>query len=287
MELATLSPYVRVAWDSTLYPPRFIRERVIYDYELLYLKSGELEITVEDQVYQGKPGDIFFFRPKQRHSIRLVGDTPVRQPHIHFDFTEDSFSSSIQVSYKRLEEMCEDDYVLFRPDIVDEFYPNFPSLIRLKSPQVIETLLFNLINEFSNRLMFSEISVKGQFLLLWAQLLRELRWQDGSANQNAQFLASRIKSYLDQNLEREVNLDELAQEIHLSKYHLCRQFKLAFGCSPIQYHLISRLNKSKEMLQYSDDSISNIAAQFGFQSIYSYSRAFKKHEGVAPSAYRR
>ena len=84
-----------------------------------------------------------------------------------------------------------------------------------------------------------------------------------------------------------VSLDELGENIHVSKYHLCRQFKRAFGVSPIQYHLDSRIDRAKLLLVTTDASIGDIAESVGFQSIYSFSRAFKKRENVSPSVYRR
>ena len=56
------------------------------DYELLYLMEGQLLVTVEDEVYYGKAGDYFFFKPVARHTIqKIIGSTHIRQPHVHFD----------------------------------------------------------------------------------------------------------------------------------------------------------------------------------------------------------
>ncbi|MEX2104486.1 MAG: cupin domain-containing protein, partial [Bacilli bacterium] len=76
--LPTLSPYVRIAMESLHQSSLTIHEREIWDYEILYLKEGHLLITVEDKTYEGLPGDIFVFKPRQRHSIYTVGDSIVR-----------------------------------------------------------------------------------------------------------------------------------------------------------------------------------------------------------------
>lgn len=60
MELNQISPYIRVAMDSVIETPWTIEERMIWDYELLFLMEGHLEVRVEEVIYEGHPGDVFF-----------------------------------------------------------------------------------------------------------------------------------------------------------------------------------------------------------------------------------
>ncbi len=48
----SLSPYIRIAWYSTLEPYTVLGPRDIFDYELLYLKEGAVRVTVENTVYE-------------------------------------------------------------------------------------------------------------------------------------------------------------------------------------------------------------------------------------------
>ena len=57
-----INPYVRKAFYDRLMPHQVIGERIIYDYELLYIKSGRCVVTIEDQQYETQPGDLYFFR---------------------------------------------------------------------------------------------------------------------------------------------------------------------------------------------------------------------------------
>jgi hypothetical protein len=61
MDLKYFSPYIRVAMDSIIGAPWHLKERVIFDHELLYIKEGKVLITVEEKEYIGIPGDIFLF----------------------------------------------------------------------------------------------------------------------------------------------------------------------------------------------------------------------------------
>lgn len=285
-----LSPYIRIAWDnwaSSL--DWYVDRRVIFDYEIIYLESGELELVVEGTGYRVLPGDIILLRPKQHHSIRSVGNTLVHQPHIHFDLVEDEFSPHVYISFASLDEINPREYVLFRKDILDEFCPNLPPVLRLRKSKNIEGLLMAIIREKEKRMIHSDVLANGLFLQLFATLMREvtLNSKDDDDHESWPNVAQQVRDILNESLDRDFSLEELSDRVHVSKYHLCRQFKQSFGVSPIQYHLDSRIDKAKELLVTTNMSISDIAETVGFQSIYSFSRAFKKRENIPPSIYRR
>lgn len=287
MDLNILSPYIRIAWDSIIYPPVNITERVIYDYEVLYVKDGEIEVTIEDRVYHGIPGDIFLFRPMETHSIYLMNGKPLHQPHIHFDLYYQPDSPNIKVSFKPLKAMTEQEKQSFREDVTKQMPHPLPSHIRLQKPVVIEKLIYDIIYEFDRKFPYYETTAKGLFTQLWIQLLRENHWQ-----QNTHLLTNwehldRVKTYISHNIDHEITLDELSALANLSKYYLCRLFKNAFGMTPIQYHVAVRLEKAKQMIQFTNLPLSDIADQLGFQSIHAFSRTFRKNEGISPSFYRK
>jgi len=285
-DLNQLSPFVRVAWDDTIYPPTRIEERVIFDYELLYVKDGEIKVVIEGAEYHGLPGDIFFFKPKQRHSIELLNNKPLHQPHLHFDFIYQRDSPEVEVSFKPLEKMNEQELKLFREDITASLEIQLPSHLRLLKPKIIENLFYDIFYEFDMKFPYFEAAVKGSFINLWVQLSRESLWATRPHLINSREQIERVKAFLSHNANRNVSLDELADVANLNKYYLSRLFKEYFGVSPVYYHLTNRLDKAKEMIRFTNQSISKIASQFGFSSIYSFSRAFYKYEGVSPQKYR-
>lgn len=284
-----MSPYIRLAWDSWLAPDWFLARRVIFDYEIICLQSGELDVEVDGVHYSAKSGDIILLRPKQPHSLRSVSSAPVHQPHIHFDLVEDDLSPYVYISFADLPDIDPKEFSLFRTDVLDEFSPNLPPVVHLRNSKSLEGLLFAIIHEKENRMIYSDAIANGLFIQFFSTLLREvaLNSPEGEKLPPSQNIAQQVRDRLNRNLDRDISLDELSESIHISKYHLCRQFKLAFGVSPMQYHLDSRINKAKVLLVTTNMSISSIAETVGFQSIYSFSRAFKKRENVSPSVYRR
>lgn len=83
-----------------------------------------------------------------------------------------------------------------------------------------------------------------------------------------------------------LKLEVLAQQVHLSPYHFHRIFKVVTGETPADYWRRLTLQKAANALFHQHDSITHIALDSGFQSSQSFSKAFRKHFGVTPSAVR-
>jgi AraC-like DNA-binding protein len=287
MNLQKLSPYIRLATDMTIPPPWRLKERVLFDYELLYVKEGEIRVTIEGHRYHGIPGDVFLFRPKQRHSLEIIGNKPFRQPHIHFDLFYQEDSPNIKVSFKPLEELSIRELGFIREDILTHSSIQIVSHIRLQNPLFIEKMIMEIVKEYEMKLPYYEINIKGMFTQLWVQLVRENYWsQHPQLSSNIERL-SNVRDYLKNHPERKVTLEELSEISNISKYYLITLFKKAFDMTPIQYQQMIRIEKAKELIQFTAIPLTEIADKFGFHNIHTFSRAFKNAEGVSPSFYRK
>ena len=82
------------------------------------------------------------------------------------------------------------------------------------------------------------------------------------------------------------NVEALASEMTLSRQAICNMFNRVYGMSPFRYIQQLRLEYAKNLLKESFYSISDIAYQCGYSSLYVFSRSFKAEEGVSPKEYR-
>ncbi|MFZ4777763.1 MAG: helix-turn-helix domain-containing protein [Terrimicrobiaceae bacterium] len=99
-------------------------------------------------------------------------------------------------------------------------------------------------------------------------------------------IISRINRYILPRLDQPIRVLQLAQALGTSESHLRAQFRELTGCS-LGHHLREmRLYKARSLLHGTDLSVTQIAAQCGFESVYSFSRAFKAVCGRSPRAYR-
>lgn len=285
--LDTLSPYIRIASDSHVLPPWKMAERVIFDYELLFVQGGHIHVTIENQHYEGHPGDIFIFKPKQRHSIEIIGKEVFRQPHLHFDLYYDKSSPDVKVTYKNLENLTKDELELIREDSLEKASLTMPNLIKLDNVDYFEKKLFEIIKENTTKLPFYETKMKGLFIQLWTYLVREVYWQQNPhASSNMEKLTL-VKEYITDHANQDIALMDIATAFNISKYHLIRLFKGAYHMTPMHFHQLIRIEKAKALIQFTDLTITEIAEQMGYTSVHSFSRSFKKIDKVAPSYYRR
>jgi AraC family transcriptional regulator len=84
----------------------------------------------------------------------------------------------------------------------------------------------------------------------------------------------------------EINLDQLAAEACISKYHFLRLFRTAYGLSPYQYIQHLRLEKARALLAGSVIPITDLADLLGFDNSQSFSRLFYQRTGLYPTQYR-
>jgi AraC-like DNA-binding protein len=86
--------------------------------------------------------------------------------------------------------------------------------------------------------------------------------------------------------ERPWTLEEMARLSGYSPSRFIALYTACYGTSPKAELLQARLSMAKQMLAYSDLSITAIANACGFQSVYYFSKYFRKQTGLPPSQWK-
>jgi AraC-like DNA-binding protein len=90
-----------------------------------------------------------------------------------------------------------------------------------------------------------------------------------------------------ENPARRWTIQKLAKASGVSRAVLARQFAAALGAPPFRYLAELRLRRAAELLVTTEASLAEIAALIGYDSEFAFNRAFKRHHGVPPGAFRR
>jgi AraC-like DNA-binding protein len=94
------------------------------------------------------------------------------------------------------------------------------------------------------------------------------------------------KAIIEKDPVRHLHIGILADKAGINEFKLKLGFRELFQTSPYQYRLHLCLNKAKELLEETDDTIDQIASQVGFETYNGFSTAFKKAFRIAPTQYR-
>lgn len=95
-------------------------------------------------------------------------------------------------------------------------------------------------------------------------------------------------SFIQANYAHELSLNDMAEAVHLSPFHLARLFKQALGVSPHQYLIQVRVNSARSLLSAGsgEHSLAEVASAVGFSDQSHLTRHFKRVMGVTPSQFR-
>jgi len=98
---------------------------------------------------------------------------------------------------------------------------------------------------------------------------------------------SKVANYIEENLEKKITIEALAEIAHLSPFYFQRLFKRLVDKTVIEYVKLRRLAKvADEFKVNQDDSILSICLKYGFKNHETFSRNFKEAYGITPSEYR-
>jgi AraC family transcriptional regulator len=101
-----------------------------------------------------------------------------------------------------------------------------------------------------------------------------------------EFCIQRTLDYIEENLDQQVTLLQLAEVACFSPFHYHRVFQTMVGDSVMNYVRKRRLTSAAVRLFYTDEKVIDIAFDVGFQYQESFNRAFKNFYGVTPKQYR-
>lgn len=273
MDISLINPYIRVAMESKIPSGHHIFPRIIYDYELIYLESGEFTFVYDGVSYHSKAGDFIFIRPGIEHSFQLnSGD--ISQPHIHFDFTYRPRSEKIPVSFKCYEKMTEVE----RSQIHQDYFAAYPRtpFISIKNKDGFLDCFYRIVRKNHDNVLTNKLLI----MQLIATIIDD-NFQNVVDEQRKLCVEQQIKEYIDAGNGFGMSLDDFSNMFFFDKFYLEKKFKKAFGNGIVEYKNKKRLGLADGLLE--KFSVTETSELLGYQSIYSFSRAYKNHFGYAPS----
>ncbi len=94
------------------------------------------------------------------------------------------------------------------------------------------------------------------------------------------------QNWMENNFSTKITIDEIAEQAGISHRHFKRRFKKATNKTPLTYLQHLRIEKAKQLLESSIETINEITWKVGYEDINSFRRLFKKNTGLSPKEFR-
>jgi len=274
MNIFSINPYIRIATPSLLSVGAEIKNRIIFDYELIYIEDGTLYLVYDGKEYYCQKGQFVFLRPGITHAFRKI-DAPLSQPHIHFDMVYQSNSEEVPVSFKDEPHLTEQEKKFIRQDIFCA-YPQNP-LVHFTNPEEMAAVFYAITSKSDRSLL----AKKALLIQLIDQLIAN-NFPGVFQKKDFSYTVERqVKDFIDAQQAWTFSLDDLEKQFNYNKFYIEKRFQKTYGTSLIKYCNHQRLQKAKELLQ--TESVSGVAEKLGYSSAFTFSRAFKRNFGISPS----
>lgn len=232
------------------------REQGRLDYQLIYVKKGELVVGRGGEERILKTGGICLFRPREAQIYRTKGVNTTFF-WIHFSGKE---------AERMLSHFKEQMYHI-------GIFPEFESYCHSSLEG---------INTDSD---FSELLYEGRLIALIAKSVQRINSDKKRDKDITKIRPALMAMHADD--QAELTNDELARLCGFSKYYFIKLFKDVMGKSPQQYYTSVAVNKGCYLLANTDYNISEISHMCGIEDSLYFSRMFKKQTGLSPRDYRK
>jgi len=168
---------------------------------------------------------------------------------------------------------------LFAPTGIPELIP-FP----VKSHEILP-LLRMIYAELSQGTTADGVVLHGICTLLARYLERSATGTRVASESESRL--SEVRRFIETHLEEPMTLEQLAHQAHLSTSHFSALFRETFGVPPLRYVEEQRMQAAAARLADPARSITEIAAEVGFEDPLYFSKRFRGRYGISPRGFRR
>ncbi len=244
--------------------------------EITYVQKGTMCYKVNHMVYHLKEGDIVFNNSGALHSGTMENQKDCAYIPVTFDS---------RLIYGFFQSTVNSKYV--DPVIQDSMLPAI--CIDQSEPwhKPFREYLLRIIDLDEKKPDFYELDITICLQSMWRLLLEHITYEPQASRENS-LEYDRIKkilSYIEENYQNKITLNDIAGHIHLCESECTRLFKRHMNTTLFAFLQEYWIERSLEFLQ-DDQPVSAVADKAGFSDPNYYSKVFAKIKGCSPREYR-
>lgn len=239
------------------------------NYELFFLLEGKRDFFIKNHTYSVQPRDLVFISPKVIHKT-IIRESPFQKRYAMM--IPKDFISSLALNYD---------------DNLFECFQNPSPILKIDGEKY--THILNLFNQIYEEYESSHKHKDFILSILVAELLFYLNRYHQEIQPNPvdtdKTLSRQAIDILLASYKESLVLDDIAKQLFVSTFQLCRIFKQETGFTVMEYLTYVRLREAMRLLDSTNDSITDISFLAGFNNINHFIRTFKQHLGTTPKQY--
>lgn len=241
------------------------RENGCDEYLFLYCKSGSGWVEYCGTRYRLLANYFMILPPNVQYAYGADSDNPWTIYWFHFRGQKAPLYAD-NLAHPTLVDPSDDSRIEDRLDIFEEIY----SVVSDSS--TLESLYYA-------NLCFAHFMASFIFVDVFRGVRRKREYSESMIN--------RVVSYMNDNVENRLTLDEVALYAGYSKSYLHRKFVKETGYAPMDYFIRIKVNKACLLLIQTDMKINQIALKLGFRESQYFSRTFFNSVGLSPTEFRK
>ena len=268
-----IHPVVRIAHRQA---GLVIPERIIFDFELVLILSGQGFWVIDDEHRKFAPHDLLFVPPFVPHRFQADDDSSVEHLAVHFDFAPDLPNAETRIESR----------VPYRVRFTHGL--GLPRQKRLFKGHRIARALMSILHAHGAGDTLGSANASVHLAGVFLELLADAQKADATGqpilrNQNR---VETVVNFMTNNLARSILQTELEQVSGLSSSRLQALFREVTGYPPLDYLRRLRVEEARRLLADHHLSVKEIAARTGFRDTSHFSKVFRRIDGLAPAHFR-
>lgn len=244
-----------VEWKTSVHVPPHLHEAI----EIVYVTSGTLELGIGVELHNMEEGDFAIVFPDVIHHYQVFSEGENRAIYVFVDGVA---------------------------------FPAYMNELQRLSPvkPVIEKSnlhadIVNAIEALSAKNDNNEMVMLAYVQMILAHVFSEMDMIDKSSISSEDIVYNAVE-YVAKNFREEVTQDKMAKDLGIGKYALSRIFAKTFHCNFNKYVNGVRLNHATALLKNTNESITDLCFECGFESQRTFNRVFKDEYKMTPREYR-
>ncbi|MDQ0087895.1 AraC-like DNA-binding protein/quercetin dioxygenase-like cupin family protein [Paenibacillus anaericanus] len=260
------------ALQRTLKPGYFFGPHCHSNVEICLMKEGECDIIVNGEAITVHKGELMVIFSHMIHSFHVKSDQPAVFLQIHF--SPECFIATdqkVNESIKFLHYMTDGHSAYTFHSFTDQL---LSCVERICEETNNETGVYHV--------PLANIYIYEMLFLLSREIEQSVRKVYSVDNP----IAIRAIHFINQNMENNISLDDVAQNCNVTTRYLSKIFKKYVNITVKDYICIAKLDKAMNYICNTEFSITEISSKLGFSSAQYFSTVFKKYSGVTPKEFK-